>query len=125
MARPTEITPVDVEKRPVGRPPGTTESIESLARKDTQANLKLSERIRQILSIQLGRIESRLKGLDPATEMDEIMKLSKFLFDAREGLGRQVRDNAKIAMSDPSKANEGDADAVAKELIAQLKGDGG
>jgi hypothetical protein len=108
----------------VGRPYGTSESIESLAKKDTQANLKMSERLRRSIDIQLGRIEKRLHELDPSKDLKEIIELTEFLHRMREGVGRMVRDNAKIAMADPAKASEGEGDAGAKELLAQLKGDG-
>jgi len=109
-----------------GRPPGTTESIESLARKDAQQSLKLAERIRKVVEVQLGRVEARLQALDPTNpaSMKEIVELTQFLMDGHESVMKTVASTARIASQDPAKAGEGEDGAAAKEFIAQIRGDG-
>lgn len=117
---------VGVESRPVGRPPGTSESIESIAKRDTQATLKLSERLRRTIEGQLDRIEGQLRKLSPdkPDDVKEILELTRFLVDVRELCMKSVRETAKIAQADPAKAMEGESDAAARELLAQLRGEG-
>lgn len=109
------------EKRKAGRPVGTAESIESLAKRNAQRDLKLLQEATQIAEKEQRRIETALAAQTPG--MEEYEKLFRLLLLVRESLIKNIALGAKIASSDPSRANEEDSSASAKEFLKQMEGE--
>ena len=109
------------ELRKVGRPVGTSESIESLARKSAQLDLKMIEKNRDGIKRDMERITERLNMLDP--EAPNFIALSEYRLALHEALMKSAAVGAKLAAADPQKAGDGEIDAVAREITAQIRGE--
>ena len=114
-----------IEEVKRGRPPGTTESIESLAKKELQQTIKTIERLRKTIEEQAEIVSDEVKLLPRnAGAMKDRMEMTSFLDNLRDGLLRSVPQLAKIVQADPAKASENDGvDAGMREMLSQISGD--
>ena len=105
-----------------GRPAGTSESIESLAKKSAQRDLKMLEIVSNGIKDDLEKVSKKLSDL--AADDEAYIPLAKYRLDLKEALMKNISAAARIASSDPTRRDEGDLDASTKEILSQLKGDG-
>lgn len=116
-------------KRSVGRPAGTVESLESLARDDARENLKLSRKLRKIIEGQIPTIEAAIKALPTNTPagIKERLEMLEFLADLQERLMKVVAPVARVAASQPGRGMDGDSsgseDERMREFLSNLKGE--
>lgn len=116
-------------KRSPGRPAGTVESLESLARDDAKENLKLSRKLRKIIESQIPTIEAAIKTLPTNTPVGikERLEMLEFLADLQERLMKVVAPVAKVATSGTGKVGESDSssseDERMKAFLGELKGE--
>jgi len=108
---------------PGGRPLGTTESPESLIRREVQQMLKLSGRIREMVDEQLDILAS--PAITP-TELDTVAKKEEILTRMLDLVIKSIREMAKFVLETGAAQQEpsNPETSAVKELMEQLRRDG-
>ena len=115
------------EKKKPGRPAGTVESLEALARDDAKENLKLSKKLKDILRANIPYWEESIEELKKQRNPEarrELREVENHLADLQERLMKMVSPVAKVAAQTTKIEDEGvSEDLRAKAFLDELKGE--
>jgi hypothetical protein len=114
------------EKKKPGRPPGTVESLESLARDGAKEDLKIAAQARAARKAQIPKILEAMGklSLDKPDELERYHTLSSMLGEIQSDCIKSVAPVAKVASQPTKIEDEGvSEDLRAKAFLAELKGE--
>jgi hypothetical protein len=115
----------DIEKRPRGRPSGTSENPTDLIRKDLQQTLKLNTRLRTMAEGQLGWIAERLEAAKAEGNEEKVLKFLEALTRLNDNLMKGVRETAKFVFTTEAQKSAAIGAREDQGLLDELRGGGG